>query len=155
MVIRAPMLRFYRFVKKLLGSLLVMILGGVGLYLAIPVLNREILASPYVTEVLVAIETDTESSELILKAIMDNISIDSDEISIYTEDLHDQIMFSQKISNTDNIGITLLNDHVLNLIHLQHKTSSQIEVIANDLEQTLEHAAHQLEQLQNYPVDRS
>ena len=56
------MLRFYRFVKKLLGSLLVMILGGVGLYLAIPVLNREILASPYVTEVLVAIETDNTHS---------------------------------------------------------------------------------------------
>ena len=131
---------------------LVMILGGVGLYLAIPALNKEILTSRYVTEVLVAIETDVESSELILKAIKDSISIESDETN--TEDLHDQIMFSQKISDTDNIDIIHLADHVLNLINLQHKTSSQIEVIANDLEQTLEHAALQLEQIQNYQVNR-
>lgn len=135
---------------------LVMILGGMGLYLAIPVLNREILTSPYVKEVILAIEADVESSKLIWKAIEDNINSESDKTysSKYTEYLNDQIMFNQDISDTDNIDIACLADHVLNLINLQHKTSSQIEVIANDLEQTLEHAAHQLELLQNHTVDR-
>ena len=89
----------------------IIFLGGVGLYLAIPALNREIITSRFVSEALRDIKTDCENSQSVLTLITQNL-----EESPQTLSLSKLILFTHKPEEYDGVSVASLSDHILVII---------------------------------------
>ena len=117
-----------------LSSGLVIFLGGVGLYLAIPALNREITTSRFVSEAVKDIKTDCECSKHILDDIKQNLEDSDRQIDV----LSNVILFTHKQEEYNKVSLNNLSDHILVIIQKQENTSLHLTVLANDLEESAE-----------------
>lgn len=116
-----------------LSSGLVIILGGVGLYLAIPALNREITTSRFVSEAVRDIKTDCERSIHILDEIKQNRENSESQFDV----LSNVILFTHK-QEYNTVSLSNLSDHILVIIQKQDNASLHLTVLANDLEESAE-----------------
>ena len=117
-----------------LSSGLVIVLGGVGLYLAIPALNREITTSRFVSEAIRDIKTDFECSKHILGEIKQNRENSERQIDV----LSNVILFAHKQEEFNTVSLSNLSDHILVIIQKQDNASLHLTVLANDLEESAE-----------------
>ena len=120
-----------------LSSGLVIFLGGVGLYLAIPALNREITTSRFVSEAVRDIKTDCECSKHILDDIKHNLQdLPKTQIDVLSK----VILFTHKPEEYDTVSVNNLSEHILVIIQKQENTSLHLTILANDLEESAETA---------------
>ena len=120
-----------------LSTGIVIFLGGVGLYLAIPALNREITTSRFVSEAIREIKTDCERSTRILDDMKQKLQEHSvTEIDVLSK----VIMFSHKSEEYDNISVNNLSDHILVIIQKHDNSSLHLTLLADDLEESAETA---------------
>ena len=124
---------------------IVIFLGGVGLYLAIPALNREITTSRFVNEAIKDMKTDCELSKHILDEIKQNLH-EQPAQHIVIDMPSKVILFTHKPEEYDRVSINNLSDHILVIIRKQDNTSLHLTILANDLEESAETAVqHWLE----------
>ena len=131
---------------------LVIFLGGLGLYLAIPALNREIVTSRHVTAAVAEISRDAECSRNILSQLGAGLpSGGGEEVEQYQR-LSALLLFSDKI---EEVNLANLAEHITLFIRNQLNSSLQIQIIANDLEENIELAMELMLQLQHVTVNSS
>ena len=131
---------------------LVIFLGGLGLYLAIPALNREIVTSRHVTAAVAEISRDAECSRNILSQLGAGLpSGGGEEVEQYQR-LSALLLFSDKI---EEVNLANLAEHITLFIRNQLNSSLQIQIIANDLEENVELAMELMLQLQHVTVNSS
>ena len=105
---------------------IIIIISSLGLYIALPALKREILFSNYAVDVTNSIKQDQNSSHDLCQ-----------KFNIHpNDDLYNDIIFL----SDDRLSISELNDTITDLIKRPADSSSQILVIANDLESTVDNS---------------
>lgn len=126
-----------------LSTSIVIFLGGVGLYLAIPALNREITTSSFVNEAIRDMKTDCKLSKHILDELKQNLQEQPEQ---HIDILSRVILFTHKPEEYNTVSVNNLSDHILVIIRKQDKTSLHLTILANDLEESAETAVqHWLE----------
>ena len=131
---------------------LVIFLGGLGLYLAIPALNREIVTSRHVTAAVAEISRDAECSRNILSQLGAGLPSGGGEEAEQYQRLSALLLFSDK---TEEVNLANLAEHITLFIRNQLNSSLQIQIIANDLEENIELAMELMLQLQHVTVNSS
>ena len=131
---------------------LVIFLGGLGLYLAIPALNREIVTSRHVTAAVAEISRDAECSRNILSQLGAGLPSGGGEPAEHYQRLSALLLFSDKI---EEVNLANLAEHITLFIRNQMNSSLQIQIIANDLEENIEVAMELMLQLQHVTVNSS
>ena len=133
---------------------LVIFLGGLGLYLAIPALNREIVTSRHVTAAVGEISRDAECSRNILSQLGAGLPSGGagGEQPEHYQRLSALLLFSDKI---EEVNLANLAEHITLFIRNQLNSSLQIQIIANDLEENIELAMELMLQLQHVTVNSS
>ena len=131
---------------------LVIFLGGLGLYLAIPALNREIVTSRHVTAAVAEISRDAECGRNILSQLGAGLPSGGGEQVEQHQRLSALLLFSDK---TEEVNLANLAEHITLFIRNQLNSSLQIQIIANDLEENIELAMELMLQLQHVTVNSS